>query len=138
MEGLGLRWMSSEDIGAVNSISEKSGIKISIAKAAKRPKIICVVSEISRVVNGFILYSLGSDRIAIKQLAVDPGFRREGVATSLVSRLFSKMNAKRRVLEAKVSEYDLISQLFFRSLSFRAEETERHEGDDQYLFRRHF
>jgi len=127
--------MAYGDLDRIGAMSERSGVKIPLIKMSRKPDVICVVSELDRSVNGFSLYRLCPDKIIIKHLIVDEEFRRMGVATGLVMRLVSKMSSKRSLVEARVSEYNVDAQLFFRSLSFRAEEIAR--GDEsQYVFRK--
>jgi len=128
--------MVSGDLDRIGAMSERSGVKIPFVKMARKPDMICVVSELDRSVNGFSLYRLCPDKIVIKHLIVDERFRRMDVATGFIMRLVSKMSSKRSFVEAKVSEYNLDAQLFFKSLSFRAEEIVRNCDESQYVFRK--
>lgn len=129
-----IRWMSSKDVSVVNSISECSGIEVSIERLARKRDFICVVAEISKSVRGFALYRIGKEKISIKHLAVESDFRRMGIASSLVSRVLSKMDSRRSRVETVVSEYNLDAHLFLRSMGFRAEESVLKNGESFYLF----
>jgi len=136
MEGLKIRWMAREDIPCVESMSEKSEMRVPVLDMTKKSNIICVVSEANGIVNGFSSYKLGSSKITIKHLVVDEQFRRMGVATSIVLRLLSKMNEKRSVIETSVSEYNLVAHMFFKAMAFKAESIVDCDQESQYVFRR--
>jgi ribosomal protein S18 acetylase RimI-like enzyme len=130
--------MSEEDVDAVGAISSRSGIDICLDRMAKKSSLICVVAELNRSVKGFVFYKLGRFKISILHIAVDPKFRRMGIATEFAKRTLSKMNSTRSVLEAEVSEYNLGAQLFFKNSGLRVEESACYGDESHYIFRRYF
>jgi len=68
---------------------------------------------------GFILYRLASTDVAIRRLAVDYHYRKQGVGTSLVSAAAELSRGRRQWISTTVDEHDLRSQLFLRSQGFK-------------------
>lgn len=137
MEGFKIRWMAVGDLDCLGKISEKSGVKIPLLEMTRKSDVICVVSELDGSINGFALYRFCPSKIIIKHLIVDEKFRRMGVATRLITRLFSKMSEKRSFIEIKVSEYNLAAHFFLKAMSFKAEDIIRNCNESEYAFRRH-
>jgi ribosomal protein S18 acetylase RimI-like enzyme len=136
MESLAIRWMCGEDMAPVSAISKESGLDIPLKKMVRSASLICIVAEQQGLIKGFAFYKLKKDKIEMVCLAVDLKFRRCGFATELVSRIVSKMDSKRNVLETRVSEYNLEAQLFLKSLNFKAEESVIAGDETNYVFRR--
>lgn len=135
MEGA-IRWMSGEDMPSVDAISRESGLDLSLRKMVRSRSLICIVAEQQGLIKGFAFYKLKKDKIEMVCLAVDPKFRRSGVATEIVSRIISKMDSKRNVIETNVSEYNLDAHLFLKSMNFKAESSLLAGDDTHYVFRR--
>jgi ribosomal-protein-alanine N-acetyltransferase len=80
-----------------------------------------MVSEFNDRVVGFMVYELHKNRLHVLNFAVHPDFQRQGVGNRMVEKLISKLSYQRRnriILE--VRETNLMAQLFFRDLGFRA------------------
>jgi [ribosomal protein S18]-alanine N-acetyltransferase len=100
---------------------------------------ICMISENSDRVIGFMLYGLHRTHIALESLAVDHDFRRQGVGRQMADKLIAKLSAHRRSsIKAMVRETALEAQCFWRAVGFLALGVEgeyfRDSGEDGYRF----
>lgn len=100
-----------------------------------------MVAELGKDIAGYMVYELASKHhLRVINFAVDPYFRRMGVATTMVERLKQKLDfARRRFIELDLRESNLDAQLFFRSQGFRCVAIHRglyeDTGEDAYEFR---
>lgn len=99
-----------------------------------------MVAEANHKVVGFMIYELHNSRIHILNFAVDPEARRQGVGRQMVKRLFDKLTMqRRREIRLTVRESNLVAQLFFAAMTFRATYVDRGHfedtGEDAYHFR---
>ncbi len=70
---------------------------------------------------GYYLHELHKDRISLLNLAVLPGYRRQGVGEQMVEKLSRKLCGHgRNRIALEVRETNLPAQLFFSSQRFRA------------------
>lgn len=88
---------------------------------------------------GYAVYELCQRRIYLTNLAVHPRHRRQGVATSLLSKLKAKLHPERRTsIRCKVREGNLPAQLLLRSCGFLCVDTlrsaYRENDEDAYFF----
>jgi ribosomal-protein-alanine N-acetyltransferase len=86
---------------------------------------------------GFILYRFATRHMRIETVAVEPTFRRQGVASALVGEIRKKLYEQRPRMSTMVRETNLPAQLFFRSQGFTCVYTERNPydvGEDGYVF----
>ena len=101
-----------------------------------------LVAEQGETVVGFVIYSLYRDCIAIRNLAVLPRAQRQGIGSSLLLKLESKLHRERRSqITALISEENLDAHLFFAASRYRAVEVHRdyweEDGIDAYEFQFH-
>lgn len=88
---------------------------------AKRHCIGWVAEHDSRIV-GYMVYELYKRRFDIINIAVDPRYRRNLVASRLMTKLMSKLSEYRRsTISMEVTDTNLVTQQFLRSLGFRAQ-----------------
>ena len=90
---------------------------------------------------GYLFTRLEVGGYRLINLAVRPGYCRQGIGTRLVDRYSRALSAElRRWCVAHVGERDRGTQEFLRRLGFRAVAVERNYfgADDGYLFRRTF
>jgi ribosomal-protein-alanine N-acetyltransferase len=88
---------------------------------------------------GYVIYELCHHRIYLLNLAVHPQYRRQAVASTLISKLKAKLHPDRRTsIRCKVRESNLPAQLFLRSCGFLCVDTLRsayqENDDDAYFF----
>ena len=104
---------------------------------ARKPRKEAMAAFVGNELAGWLLHRVGKRECEIEALVVAAKFRRMGVASAMVSRLkdWSMQNGRYETLQAVVSEYDLGSQLFFKSLGFVVKDAEW--SDERYRFRWH-
>jgi [ribosomal protein S18]-alanine N-acetyltransferase len=120
-----VRWMCRKDMPAVLEIERQSfefpWSEDDFIRCLRYPRCIGMVVESDGRVVGFMMYALYKFRLHLLTLAVHRDFRRRGVGTRLMQKLFGKLSYQRRnriVLE--VRETNLSAQMFFREMGFRA------------------
>jgi ribosomal protein S18 acetylase RimI-like enzyme len=88
---------------------------------------------------GYLLYGRRNSRFLIVKLAVDPIYRRQGIATELLTELTLRLNAKRPRIDAYLAETNLAGQLFLQASGFQAISLltagDPYTGEDLYLLR---
>lgn len=87
----------------------------------------CKIAELGDKVVGFIVFCFIQEHCEIIRLAVDPDYRRRGVATQLVQSKKDKLVCGRTLL-ADVDERDFAGQVFFRHCGFTVCDIRRGEG----------
>jgi ribosomal protein S18 acetylase RimI-like enzyme len=103
----------------------------------------CILRTAKRAGNasplGYLLYSRRNSRFVIVKLAVDPIYRRQGIATELLLELTLRLNLKRPRIDAYVAESNLPAQLFLKAKGFEAISilcgADPYTGEDLYLMR---
>jgi len=84
---------------------------------------------------GFVVYGIHRQRIQILNLAVDPVYRRQGVATKLINALKECLVPPHtcRRIRTEVRETNLGAQLFFKKQEFKAVKILRnfYDGTDE-------
>lgn len=78
------------------------------------------VIQMGDVIGGYVVYDVHRRQFAILSIAVNPAFRREGLATALVAKIKSKLSQRRRCIWTNVSENNVPAQKFFRAVDFQA------------------
>jgi ribosomal-protein-alanine N-acetyltransferase len=99
-----------------------------------------MVAERNEEVVGFMIYELHPKTLHVLNFAVHPDARRQGVGRAMVGKLTSKLTPSgRNTIVLEVRETNLIAQLCYRSLGFRAVRVIRdfyHDcNDDAYQMR---
>ena len=90
-----------------------------VCMMSQRPVICVVCCDAGSNPIGYCLYRLAQHQIHIKRLAVDPAFRRIGVASAMVQRLIEKLSNQRRTeLVAEVAGYQVAGQCCLASCGF--------------------
>jgi [ribosomal protein S18]-alanine N-acetyltransferase len=70
---------------------------------------------------GYMIYTFNRNTLTLDNLAVSPGFRRDGIGREMLVNLARKLNTTRRKkIVADVSEVNLNAQLFLRACGFKA------------------
>lgn len=120
-----LRWISHQDIKAVLNIEKQS-----FPDAWGRSELIShlcmrhhagIVADVGGVVVGYILFEFNQSVSELLRIAVSVPDRRIGVGTKLMEKLFGLILKKGGAeMQVRVRESNLIGQLFFRSVGFRA------------------
>lgn len=123
--GIHIRWMIRRDMPSVLSIEDKSfefpWSEEEFIRCLRQRDCIGMVAEIGDQIAGFMIYELHKSRIHLLSCAVHPDFKRQGVGRSMIDKLISKLAYQRRNrIALEVRETNLIAQLFFRSLGFKA------------------
>ncbi len=121
-----IRWLTRLEMPRVLAIeSESFGADAwgeeEFLSALRDRHVIGMVCEHGGKVVAYLLYQLCGRSLEILNLAVDPQFRRRGVASQCIAKLAAKLSSHRRSwITVNVSECDLAMQLFLRSAGFRA------------------
>jgi ribosomal-protein-alanine N-acetyltransferase len=90
-----------------------------------------------KALGGYLIFRRAPSGLWISNLAVDPRWRRIGVAGDLVQRLAAERVDGRGRIAAHVGERNLSAQLFLRARGFRAVRVVRScyaPGEDAYRF----
>ncbi len=102
------------------------------------PKHVANVAIMGGVVIGYLIAKISDGSTELVNLAIHPRFRRRQLGRSLVvQQILALGKHPHRAILASVSERNLDSQLFFRSLGFRAISIARKwfdDGQDAYVF----
>lgn len=114
-----IRWMRKDDFKFLKEIDENLN-KNFLIKFISRKNSICYVLEFGNKIVGFVFFKFYENSIKINKIAIKEEFRKKGFASLLLSKIKSKVNNKRNVIFAFVSEWDLDSQLFFKKSNFFA------------------
>lgn len=123
--GVHIRWMIRRDMPEVLKIEsecfEFPWSEDEFIRCLRQRNCIGMVAEHDDRVVGFMIYELNKMRLHVLNFAVAADFRRQGVATQMVSKLVGKLSAQRRTrITLEVRETNLDAQLFFRNAGFRA------------------
>lgn len=86
---------------------------------------IAAEAESSGLVVGYAVYDMRPDRIELINLAVAPDYRLRWIGKQLVRWLIDRLQGRRNLIRARVSERNLGAQLFFRYQGFVATGIER-------------
>ena len=141
-----VRWMIRRDMGEILDIEKESfsspWAEEDFIKYLKERNVIGMVAEIGDgnddQIVGYMVYSLYKDRLELKNFAVHPDFRRQGVGTKLAEKLKGKLSTSRRTrVVTHVSEGNYRAQKFFSSKGFRATGVIKNHfstGEDAYAF----
>lgn len=130
-----IRWMIRADLQSVMTIERASfdypWREEDFVDCLHQRNNIGMVAEHDKAVVGYVLYELHKDRLHVLNLAVDPIFRRRGVARAIVAKLAGKLSRnRRRRIVLEVSERNVVAQLALKQLGFRAVSVLRDFYDD--------
>ena len=118
MSKIDIRWMIRGDMPAVLEIErecfEFNWDHDDFMRALSQRNCIGMVAEIEDQVVGFMIYCLHKTRLEIINFAVDPVFRNQGVGSTMLHKLTSKLNEDRRhKLVLAIRDSNLPAHLFF-------------------------
>ncbi len=120
-----IRWMIRRDMTSVLNIEDKSfeypWSEEEFVRCLRQRNCIGMVAEHEEDVVGFMIYELHKNRLHLLNFAVAPDYRRKGVGRAMIEKLASKLSLDRRNrIMLEVRETNLVAQLFFRQLGFKA------------------
>lgn len=120
-----IRWMIRRDMVEVLNIENQSfefpWSEDDFIRCLRQRNCIGMVAEHDEIVAGFMIYELHRNRLHILNFSVSPDLRNMGVGTQMVEKLIGKLSSLRRSrILLEVRETNLVAQLFFRELGFRA------------------
>jgi ribosomal-protein-alanine N-acetyltransferase len=120
-----IRWMIRRDMPEVLQI-EEAGFEFpwcedDFIRCLRQRNCIGMVAEYGEHVIGFMIYELHKTRLHLLNFSVNPEFRRRGIGQQMLGKLIGKLSNQRRTrILLEVRETNLVAQLFFRNLGFRA------------------
>ena len=131
-----IRWITPKDCPIVleieNNCFEFAWTEEEFTRCLRQRNCICMVAEKDNEVVGFMIYELHANRIHLLNFAVHEDHRRQGVGKSMVSKLLDKLSHEyRNRIMLEVSETNLVAQLFFKAMGFRATFILKEFYDDQ-------
>ena len=142
-----IRWMIRRDMQEVLEI-EKASFEFpwseeDFIRCLRQRNCIGMVAEHDERVVGFMIYELHKNQLHVLNFAVLPEARRSGVGQQMIKKLIGKLSQQRRNrILLEIRETNLIAQLFFRKLGFRAVSVLRDYYDDTtedaYVMQYHF
>jgi ribosomal-protein-alanine N-acetyltransferase len=139
-----LRWLITADLPAVLQLADDClGLQWTaedFQECFRSLDTIGKVVEIQGMIIAFLIYQLDRDahEVAIKSIAVAPGWQRHGVGQSMVQALDRKLSQGYERISAMVPESNLSLQLMLRSAGFRAVRVLRrwYNDEDAYLMQK--
>lgn len=136
-----IRWMKRSDLNRVRHIQAVTDPTLPenfVEEELNKSKGVGLVAEFGEGVLGFVFYEITKSSMELTYLAVDPAFRRRGIAVSLMNHLVSKLNGRRSSISVSVCEYNLEMHLFLKSVGFKAVGVLRNSiGGSEYKFLYH-
>lgn len=120
-----IRWMIRRDTPAVLNIEaasfENPWSEDESIRTLRNREVIGMVAELADEVVGVMIYELHKNRLHLIKFAVAPQARRQGIGSTMIEKLVSKLSHDRRNrIMLEVSESNLAALLFFKSQGFRA------------------
>ncbi|WP_146536841.1 ribosomal protein S18-alanine N-acetyltransferase [Rubripirellula reticaptiva] len=117
--------MIRRDMPAVLGIENKSfefaWTEDDFIRCLRQRNCIGMVAEEDDKVVGFMIYELHKNRLHILNFAVGADSRRSGVGFAMIGKLLGKLSQERRNrIMLEVRETNLVAQLFFKKIGFRA------------------
>jgi ribosomal-protein-alanine N-acetyltransferase len=123
--------LKAEYIDQVYTICEKSfpipWSKDSIKNELEKDNSCFIVAKSDDAITGFIVCWFVMDECHIGNIAVDPGFRNQGIGKALVNEVFkeaNKKNTKYFLLEVRLS--NTIAQALYKEFGFEEVATRKH------------
>lgn len=143
-----VRWMIRRDLPAVLDIEQKCfefpWQEEDFLVALRQRNVIGMVAERNERITGFMIYERHKKRLHLLSMAVHPSHSRQGIGSTLIQKLVSKLSTlNRSFVQLEVRETNLRAQLFFKSMGFQAVEVLREFyrdtdcdcSEDAYLMR---
>ena len=137
-----IRWMIRRDMPEVLDIEEQSyqspWTEEGFLHFLRARNTIAMVAEHGEKVVGFMVYELCAGMLVLHNLAVHPGYLRQGIGSRLLSKLKTKLCTKRRdriILD--ISDRNESGHLWLRANGFKATNVWRNiysDGRDGYRF----
>ena len=120
-----IRWMIRRDMPEVLEIENGSfefpWCEEDFIRCLQQRNCIGMVAEVDDKVVGFMIYELHKTRLHVLNFSVKSEMRRRGIGSQMVTKLISKLSHQRRTrIILEVRETNLLAQLFFRAVGFRA------------------
>jgi ribosomal-protein-alanine N-acetyltransferase len=121
-----IRWMIRRDMPKVLAIEKESfefpWAEEDFTRCLRQRNYIGMTAELEDgSIAGFMIYELHRNCIRIINFAVAEGYRRMGIGSQMLAKLFAKLSPHRRArISLEVRETNLRAQLFFRENGFRA------------------
>ena len=120
-----IRWMIRGDATAVLNIEaasfENPWSEDELTRTLRHREVIGMVAELADEVVGVMIYELHKNRLHLINFAVAPHVRRQGIGSTMIEKLVSKLSHDRRNrIMLEVRESNLAALLFFKSQGFRA------------------
>ena len=122
-----VRWMIRRDMPKVVEIERASyddpctedELITYLRQRSNIGQVACIGDEVV----GFILYEMTKDRFEVDNIAVDPAWRRQGVASAMLQKLTRKIRSRsvnKKIIRLLVRETNLPAQRFFQVMGFCA------------------
>ena len=130
-----IRWMIRRDMPEILEI-EKQSFEFpwndnDFVRSLRQRNCIGMVAECDDRIVGFMIYELHKTRLHILNFAVHPDHRRNGIGEKMTNKLVSKLSSQKRTrILLEVRETNLMAQIFFRKVGFRAISVLRDFYDD--------
>lgn len=120
-----IRWMIRRDTPVVLRIEAESfdypWTEEELIRTLRNREVIGMVAELADEVVGVMIYELHKNRLHLINFAVAPHARRQGVGSTMIEKVVSKLSHDRRNrIMLEVRESNLAALLFFKSQGFRA------------------
>ncbi len=120
-----IRWMIRRDMPEVLSIERESfefpWFEEDFIRCLRQRNCIGMVAEQGERVVGFMIYELHKTRLHILNFAVANNMRMRGIGRQMAEKLEGKLSSQRRTrITLEVRETNLVAQLFFKQVGFRA------------------
>ena len=142
-----IRWMIRRDMPEVLH-SEQLSFEFAwteedFLRCLRQRNCIGMVAEQGEKVVGFMIYELHKNKLHVLNFAVHPSWRRCGVGFQMITKLVTKLSSHRRTrITLEVRESNLVAQLFFRKMEFKAMRVMRNfyedSGEDAFLMEYRF
>ncbi|QVL31810.1 ribosomal protein S18-alanine N-acetyltransferase [Telmatocola sphagniphila] len=137
-----IRWMIRRDMPEVLQTEQNSfdyaWTEEEFLRCLRQRNCIGMVAEQGERVVGFMIYELHKNKLHILNFAVHPEFRRLGIGRQMIAKLVGKLSSHRRTkITLAVRETNILAQVFYRDMSFKAVRLLRNyyedSGEDAYL-----
>lgn len=117
------RWMQKKDLANMSEKNRKEFINL-----IKNKNTVANIVESKNGISGWMVYKVYPEVVVISKI----GFKNEEIAEFMINNLIDKKG--KRIVEAKVSEYDLRMQIILKDLRFVAKEIITINQVDFYKF----